>query len=121
VVLVTGDGAVVRETAQLLGDIETVAVKEGITRTSARCLSPSVAAERIRQAARRAAKARGRVFAVTAPVTLRVVLHRAGHADMATLIPAIRRVDGRTVEWTGEDMKTAYQVYRAIATLAAAV
>jgi len=117
VVLVTGDRAVAEEARALLGEIETVAVKDGVTRTAARCLHPQVVQERIRQAAERAT-ARGRTvapFVVPPPVTLR---QRAAHADMAELMPGSQRVDGRTVEWTGGDMQTVYKVFRAMAALA---
>jgi D-aminopeptidase len=51
---------------------------------------------------------------------LRVVFQRAIHADMAALVPGSQRVDGRTVEWTGEDMPTVYKVFRAMAALSKA-
>jgi len=118
VLLVAGDRAVTEEARALLGEIETVTVKEGITRTAARCLHPQVAQEYIRQAAERALSLTVSPFIVELPITLRVVFHRAAHADMAELVPGSRRVDGRTVEWTGEDMPTVYRVFRAMTTLA---
>lgn len=120
VVLVTGDRAVTEEARTLLGEIETVAVKEGVARTAARCLHPEVAQEHIRQAAERATKLITMPFIVSPPITLRVVFHRAAHVDMAELVPGSQRVDGRTVEWTGDDMPTVYKVFRAMATLAGA-
>ena len=120
VTLVAGDQAVTEEARALLGDIETVAVKEGVARTAARCPHPEVAQERIRQAAERAVKPVTMPFIVSPPITLRVVFHRAAHVDMAELIPGSQRVDGRTVEWTGDDMPTVYKVFRAMATLAGA-
>jgi D-amino peptidase len=118
VVLVTGDRAVTEEARALLGEIETVAVKEGVTRTAARCLHPEVAQERIRQAAERAVGRAIPPFVVPPPITLRIVFQRAIHADMAELVPGSQRVDGRAVEWTGEDMPTVYRVFRAMAALA---
>jgi D-amino peptidase len=118
VVLVTGDQAVTEEARTLLGDIETVAVKEGVARTAARCLHPEVAQERIRQAAERAVRLATTPFVVPPPITLRVVFHRAAHVDMAELVPGSRRVDGRTIEWSGDDMPAIYKVFRAMATLA---
>ncbi len=118
VVLVTGDQVVTEEARALLGEIETVAVKEGITRTAARCLHPQVAQERIRQAAERALGRTVSPFVVSPPITLRVAFLRALHADQASLIPGSRRVDGRTVEWTGEDMPTVYKVFQAMVALA---
>jgi D-amino peptidase len=118
VVLVTGDRAVTEEARALLGQIEAVAVKEGITRTAARCLHPQVAQERIRQAAERAMGLHTTPFIVPPPITLRVVFQRALDADQAALIPSSRRVDGRAVEWTGEDMTAVYEVFSAMVDLA---
>lgn len=120
VLLVTGDRAVTEEARTLLGQIETVAVKEGVTRSAARCLAPEVARERIRQAAERALKLSLPPFTVSPPITLCIVFQRALHADMAGLVPGSVRADGRTVEWTGEDMPTVYKVFRAMTSLAAA-
>lgn len=41
----------------------------------------------------------------------------SGHADMAELISGSRRLNGRTVEWSGGDMAEVYRVYRAMAAL----
>jgi len=119
VVLVTGDTAVAREARTLLGEIETVAVKEGITRTAARCLHPKVAQERIRQAAERALRLDAVPLVVPPPVTVRAVMQRAIHADLAAMIPGSKRIDGRTVEWTGKDMPAAYRAFEAMAYIAA--
>jgi D-amino peptidase len=121
VVLVTGDTAVAEEARALLGEIETVAVKEGVTRTAARCLHPEVACERIRQAAGRALKVSVSPFVLPPPITVRVVFQRASHADMAELVPGSQRVDGRTVEWTGDDVPTVYRTFRAMTSLASVV
>ena len=118
VVLVTGDRAVTEEARALLGKIETVAVKDGVTRTAARCLHPEVAQERIRQAAERALKLTVPPFALPPPITLRIVFQNALHADMAALLPGSQRVDGRTVEWTGENMPVVYKTFRAMTALA---
>jgi D-amino peptidase len=121
VILVTGDVAVTREAVTLLGQIETVDVKEGITRTSARCLNPQIARDQIRNAARRAlARTNCSGFLPERPLCVRLVFQRAGHADMAMLVPGSTRIDGRTVEWTGPDMLSVYQVYRAMAVLSGA-
>jgi len=121
VLLVTGDQAVTEEGRALLGEIETVAVKEGISRNAALCLHPDVAQERIRKAAERALQLEVSPFVVSNPVTLRVAFQRASHADVATLIPDTRRVDGRTVEWTGEDMLAVSQAYSAMLSLSTLV
>ncbi len=120
VVLVTGDQAVTEEAHALLGEIEVVAVKQGVARTAARCLHPQVARERIQQAAERAVALAKRTppFVLATPIALRVAFRRASQADRAALIPGSLRVDGRTVEWTGDDMPTLYKVFEAMTTLA---
>lgn len=121
VVLVTGDQAVTEEARALLGDIETVAVKEGITRTAACCMHPETAHHLIRQAAARALRRKVAPWVIPSPITLRVVFLSPLHADMARLVPGARRVDGRTVEWTGQDMPAVYQVWTAMNALASTV
>jgi len=118
VLLVTGDRAVVQEARALLGEIEAVEVKDGVARTAARCLHPRVAQERIRQAAENALTLRIPPFVVSSPVTLQAAFQRASQADNAALMPSVRRVDGRTIEWQGEDMIAGYRAFRAMVKLA---
>jgi D-amino peptidase len=118
VLLVSGDRAVTEEAHALLGDVETVPVKEAITRTAARCLHPETAREHIRLAAERALRLSIPPFVVPPPITLRIAFQRALEADMAELLPGSRRIDGRTVEWTGDDMPTVYRAFRTMVTLA---
>jgi D-amino peptidase len=114
VVLVTGDRAVTEKARRLLGEVEVVAVKEGITRTAAQCLHPEVAQERVREAAERALRLKRSPYVLASPITVQIAFQRALQADQAELIPGSRRVDGRTVAWTGEDMQTVYKVARAM-------
>ncbi len=118
VVLVTGDAAVTEEARALLGNIETVVVKEGITRTAAKSLHPNVACNLIREAAERALKLHAAPFGMTTPITVQVVFERALHADVAELVPGSRRINGRTVDWTGQDMPTVYKTFHAMMLLA---
>ena len=119
--LVTGDRATTEEARLLFGAIETVAVKDGVARTAARCLHPRIAQERIRQAAQRALALSVPPLVVAPPLSIKVIFQRSAHADMATLIPHSRRPDARTVEWTGDDMPTVYRTFRAMVALAMTV
>jgi D-amino peptidase len=121
VVLVTGDRAVTEEARALLGDIETVAVKEGVGWKAARCLHPDVAHRQIREAAERAMRKRVAPFVVATPVEVRAVFQRLAQADIAALIPGSRRTDGLTLEFTAPDMETAYRTFRAMVALAGTV
>jgi D-amino peptidase len=102
-----------------LGEIETVQVKQSITRVAARCLHPQVARVRIREAAERALQLTGAPFVLSSPITVRVTFQRALHADLAAMAPGSQRVDGRTVQWTGGDMPAVYGAFRALTALAA--
>ncbi|MEO7095554.1 MAG: M55 family metallopeptidase, partial [Polyangiales bacterium] len=54
--LVTGDSTVCARAEETLGDVETVVVKEAVSRHAARSVMPSVACERVQEGARRAVK-----------------------------------------------------------------
>jgi D-amino peptidase len=121
VVLVTGDQSLAEEARTLLGEVETVAVKQAYGLTAARSLPPSKVHELIRQAASRAVEKGGRPYVVDKPIKLTASFLRSAHAEMAELIPGVRRVDGRTVEFVHEDVLTLYRAWRAMIGLACLV
>lgn len=114
VALVTGDRQTTEEARSVLGEIETVAVKEGYSQAAARCLHPQVAAEKIKAAAERALKLKVKPFQVTSPVKARATFTKPLYADLAELVPGSHRLDGTTIEWTGEDMITVYPALQAM-------
>lgn len=120
VVLVTGDTRVVAEAEELLGDIETVAVKEGVARQAAKTLSLKRAHSLIESAAQRAVQRIGQIkpFILSNPYTLEIELVSSGHADLAELIPGVERVTPRVVRFVHDDYLTAYKCFRAIIGLA---
>lgn len=118
VVLVTGDQALIDEARSILGDIETVAVKQAYGMRAARCLAPSKARQLIKEAAARAVQKGGTAFVVSSPITLTVGFQRSVHAEMAELVPGTRRLDSRTIEFVHEDMPTLYRAWRAMVGLA---
>jgi D-amino peptidase len=117
--LVSGDQAVVDEGVALLGDIETVVVKTAYGMNAARCVPTKKSVQMIRDAAERAVRRGGQVFAVTAPVTLGVSFHTSMQAEMAACMPGTRRVDGRSLEFVAKDMVEAHNAFRSLARLAA--
>jgi D-aminopeptidase len=64
---------------------------------------------------------KGRPLTLTSPFTVRVTFVRASYADAASLVPYSRRVDGRTVEWTGDELSIVYRTFRAMLALASNV
>jgi D-amino peptidase len=121
VVLVTGDRATTEEAKALLGEIETVTVKEGIGAAAAENLAPEVARQKIREAAQRAVSLRPSPFIIQPPITVRVRFEVGAQADGAALLPGSRRVDGRTVEWTAEEMHTIDRLLMVVAALSTLV
>ena len=103
--------------ADLLGDIETVAVKEGYGRFSARVLSPEETHPRIRAAAERGLKAGGRPWQLETPLHVAVDFLRSAEADMAEIVPGSQRTGGRTVEYSHETPEMAFKALQAIVTL----
>ncbi len=120
IVLVTGDSAVTSEARSLLGNVETVTVKEAFSRWSAKCLHPNKARQMIRQGAISALKRRSEIrpFKLKPPFELRVELMNAGMADAAGLIPDVKRIAPRIVTYNSDDFIKVYKAFRAIVTLA---
>lgn len=114
VVLVTGDQVATNEARTHLGEVETVVVKESISQAAACSLHPQVAGKEIMAAAERALKLKGKPFRVASPVKARVTFVKPLYADLAELVPGSDRLDGRTIEWTGEDMKEVYPAIQAM-------
>ena len=108
--LVTGDLAAVKEAKALLGNIETVAVKEATSRFAAKCLHPQVSSRMIREAAKRAI-IRAKEFQPykpRKPIELKVEFHNSERAEAVSKRSGVVRIDGRTVSYTGNNMVEVY-------------
>src|SRR5262249_52064230 len=103
VAFVSGDRAAVNEARELLGDaVEGVSVKDGHTRTSARCLHPVRAHELIRAGVARAVgrpRASYRPFVLTPPLHVMLETTSTAYADQLETKGWLH-VDGRTVRKT---------------------
>ena len=117
--LVTGDEAACQEARDLLGDVETVAVKNGIDRFSAELVPPSRAQALIDDAARRCVLGldRFRPYVVPAPYSLGIEWSSTAMAEACGLIPTVKRLDTRTVEFTSDDYGEIMSVLGIMATL----
>lgn len=118
VVLVCGDKAVTVEAKALLGGIETVAVKAGVGWSAARSLHPEVARKRIREAAQRSMSVSVPPFVLPTPVVVRLEFMNPVQADLASMMPGTKRVEGRAVEYTASNVIDAYMGNRAMIALA---
>lgn len=116
VVMVTGDSAVCREALAHIGTVETVAVKEPITRYAASCLHPTVAREKIKEAATGVLERLPEFepFTLEPPVEIELTFNNAGLADAAGVMPGAKRTDATAVTYTSDDFM---EVYRAFLTM----
>ena len=110
VALVTGDDVVCAEATELLG-CDTVAVKTGLGRFSARHLSPIKARELIEHAAKQATTKRPAVYDPGAPCTITVLLHTTDQADPYRHRAGVTLIGPRTVEATAD---TWWEAWRAV-------
>jgi D-amino peptidase len=113
VLMLSGDQTTCEQARELLGDIETVVVKIALSRMTAECLPPQIAEERIQRAATQAVKRlqagdAPKPFKVSTPVQITIDFNTTEMADQAANMPGAKRVDGRRMTFTAEDMLTAY-------------
>jgi len=121
--MITGDQTACAQALALLGDLESVEVKQATSFQSAECLQPSVAQKMIDDGALRAVERLKRdeapkAFKLTEPITGRVEFRMVEMADSASRLPGSVRLDGTTIEFTSPDMPTAYRSFRAAVGLA---
>jgi len=117
VLMLTGDQTACAQASELLGNIETVIVKTAISRMAAECLPPQVTGELIQKAARQAIKrlkasSAPKPYVVTTPVHVTIDFNTSDQADQAELFPGSRRLDGRRLTLTSDDMLTAYLAFQ---------
>ncbi|MCS7367489.1 MAG: M55 family metallopeptidase [archaeon YNP-WB-062] len=120
VVLVTGNSAVNDEAKKLLGNVFTVKVKEALGRYSALCLHPSEARELIKSTAKRALENIDSFspFTFNPPIKLNLTFMNSAMAELATMIPDVRRVDALTVEYISDDYLKCFKALRSMIYLA---
>jgi D-amino peptidase len=123
VLLMSGDQSAAAEAQDWIPGIETVISKTAHGRWAAEVLLPSVVQANLRAAA--AAAIRGFVMGrapaplrPATPLTIRIEFVGSDMGDKAALLPGIRRLDGRILEYDAPDMPAAYQAFRAAVTLA---
>lgn len=111
IALLTGDQTVCAQGREFFGEhLETVVVKEAVSRTAAKILPPLRVHEMIRAAAERALKKEHTPYRLQAPITLRVRFARSSQADRAEYLPDSKRISATEMEYVHDDYR---QVFRA--------
>ena len=120
VAFLAGDNEVCREAETLLPAIHTVAVKQAITRYSARSLHPAMACQKIEEGVREAlADLKNKdTYLPAGPYTFELEFIQAGQADAAAMMPGTQRVSGNKVSFSHEDYVEAFRGLRCMISLA---
>ena len=105
VVFISGDQTICENTRQLLGPIETVAVKEATGFFSAKMMHPAEAQRLIREGVKRAVERRSKLkpFKVVHPVKLEVTFKSIVNAELVSGLPKVGRPRGNTILFTAKD------------------
>ncbi len=121
IALITGDDALEKECADLMGKVNNVVVKHAISRYSA-CFRPQqeVIAE-LEEAAAKAAKAKDswNLLKPPAPAKITISMADTSMADACELIPDVKRINDRDVEFVHNDYSVTFRMMLALGALGA--
>jgi D-amino peptidase len=123
VVFISADQSACAEASALLGNIETVAVKQATGRFSAECLPPLVSQLHITEGTARAlhrlqAGDAPQPLRIQTPIRVAIDFQYSEHADEAAHMPGAERPEARRITFSAEDMPAAYIAFRAAVDLA---
>ncbi|BAC14927.1 M55 family metallopeptidase [Oceanobacillus iheyensis] len=121
ILLVTGDDYTAMEAEELIPGVTTAIVKESISRSSVKSLTPSKAGVLLEEKVKQALKSAGNVAPLTPPEqpTLTIEFCNYGQAEWANLMPGTALIEGTTkVSFPAKNMKEAYQAMLVMTELA---
>jgi len=123
VIMISGDQSACGEAVETLGAVEVAVVKRATGRMSAECLPPETAQRKIQQASERAVNRlrtghAPQPFRMESPIAVSVEFVHSEMADRAMVLPGASRTEGKRIEFSAEDMPSAYRAFRAAVTLA---
>jgi D-amino peptidase len=113
---VSGDQTICEEAKQLLGPIETAAVKQATGFYSATMVHPEVSEEMIRAGVKRAIERRAdfKPYKVSHPVKLQIIFQDVVNAEVASYLPNVERPRGDTIVFNARDMVEASKFFEAV-------
>jgi D-amino peptidase len=116
VVFVSGDLAAVEEAKKLLGEIEAVSVKTGISRHAALCTPPKEARKQIRIGAKKSLKLKEKIqpFSIEPPIKTEVTYIDPSYADAVSNLPFVDRIDGCTISFETDDFLESFEIFDAL-------
>jgi D-amino peptidase len=117
ILLISGDQTACSQTVELLGQLETVIVKQASGFFSAECLTPKVTYPMIKNSAKKAisrlidSKA-PEPYIANLPITLTIEFRQPESADRANRLPGAKRIEGLKIEFSVPDMPAAHTCFR---------
>ena len=117
VIFMSGDQTACQQARDLLGNLETVVVKQATGRHSALCLTPEESHKKIREAVTKTLKKlsggkKPSPYKVSSPVQIDIEFSTSDMLDRAGRIPGSKR-NGSKLSISSPDMMTAYTTFRA--------
>jgi D-amino peptidase len=98
--------------------VESVALKDSLSRLAASSPSMKVLEKEIRAAVNKAVinlnEGKVKPFTTKEPVDIKLTLRDTHQADAIAFLPFIKRIDALTVEYTSENMTEAYKTFQAL-------
>lgn len=103
-IAIIGDVAVAKEVSDVIENVETIVVKEGLSRFSAISIHPDKARELIYKGTLNALKKASTIkpLKINEPIKMEIDYKSSNMAETAALIPGVKRTRPRTVEVTSD-------------------
>lgn len=121
VIMLSGDDKTCAQAKAVLGEaLVTVAVKDGLGRTSARLL-PRAEALRLLQAGAKEAflkRKQAPPFKLNPPFSFELEFHNSGQAELPVFIPGVKKTGPRSVAFSSDDFIEGFKLMRALIVLA---
>jgi D-amino peptidase len=116
VVFLSGDQTSCQQIKDLLGPIETVAVKQAFGFYAARMMAPEKSQALIRAGVKKALERRDEIkpFKLAHPVDVQIRFKNVVDAEVVSYLPGVKRLDGNLIEFSATDMAEASRFQRAI-------
>lgn len=125
-IMVAGEAQLLKDDVEKLASwAETVALKDSLSRVSA--ISPSMAKlekelrEAVKKAASKLKTKKAKLLVAKKPVNMRVTFLVSHFADVAALLPTVKRVDALTIEYTAQNMTEAYKTFELLVLAASGI
>lgn len=120
--LVSGDETLAKELAAAMPWLAFVPTKKAVGKFAAKNYSSASVDLATKQAVDKVlslAKPDIPVYTFEAPLTLKIEFHSTAMTDQACLMPHVKRLDGRTIEYMDNDYAVIFEAIMALVTLAA--